>query len=126
MFFNFIDELREAGIKASFKEHLTLLEALDKDVIDQTPEAFYYLSRATFVKDEGLLDRFDQVFNKVFKGILSDYGQKPVDVPEDWLKAVAEKFLSPEEMAAINALGSWASTRCGTASPRTCWRPAST
>ena len=107
MFFNFIDELREAGIKASFKEHLTLLEALDKDVIDQTPEAFYYLSRATFVKDEGLLDRFDQVFNKVFKGILTDYGQKPVDVPEDWLKAVAEKFLSPEEMAAINALGSW-------------------
>ena len=23
MFFNFIDELREAGIKASFKEHLS-------------------------------------------------------------------------------------------------------
>ena len=72
MFFNFIDELRAAGIKASFKEHLTLLEALDKDVIDQTPEAFYYLSRATFVKDEGLLDRFDQVFDKVFKGLLTD------------------------------------------------------
>ena len=51
MFFNFIDELRAAGIGASFKEHLTLLEALDKDVIDQTPEAFYYLSRATFVKE---------------------------------------------------------------------------
>jgi uncharacterized protein with von Willebrand factor type A (vWA) domain len=62
MFFNFVDELRAAGIKASFKEHLVLLEALDKDVIEQTPEAFYYLSRATFVKDEGLLDRFDQVF----------------------------------------------------------------
>jgi uncharacterized protein with von Willebrand factor type A (vWA) domain len=45
-----------------------LLEALDKQVIEQTPEAFYYLSRATFVKDEGLLDRFDQVFNRVFKG----------------------------------------------------------
>ena len=67
MFFNFMDELRDAGIGASFKEHLTLLEALDKDVIEQTPEAFYYLSRATFVKDEGLLDRFDQVFHKVFK-----------------------------------------------------------
>src|SRR5215207_9987331 len=107
MFFNFVDELRAAGIPASFKEHLVLLEALDKDVIDQTPEAFYYLSRATFVKDEGLLDRFDQVFNKVFKGLLTDYGQKPVDVPEDWLKAVAEKFLSPEEMASIKALGSW-------------------
>jgi uncharacterized protein len=107
MFFNFIDELRAAGIKASFKEHLTLLEALDKNVIEQTPEAFYYLSRATFVKDEGLLDRFDQVFNKVFKGLLTDYGQQPVDIPEDWLKQVAERFFSEEEMAAIKKLGSW-------------------
>jgi hypothetical protein len=47
MFFNFVDELRAAGIPASFKEHLMLLEALDKDVIEQTPEEFYYLSRAT-------------------------------------------------------------------------------
>jgi uncharacterized protein with von Willebrand factor type A (vWA) domain len=107
MFFNFIDELRAAGIQASFKEHLTLLEALEKDVIEQTPEAFYYLSRATFVKDEGLLDRFDQVFNKVFKGILTDYGQQPVDIPEDWLKQVAERFFSEEEMEKIKALGSW-------------------
>jgi uncharacterized protein with von Willebrand factor type A (vWA) domain len=107
MFFNFVDELRAAGIPASFKEHLTLLEALDKDVIEQTPEAFYYLSRATFVKDEGLIDRFDQVFQKVFKGVLTDYGQQQVDIPEDWLKAIAEKFLTPEEMEAIKALGSW-------------------
>ena len=107
MFFNFVDELREAGISASFKEHLTLLEALDKQVIEETPEAFYYLSRATFVKDEGMLDRFDQVFQRVFKGILSDYGQNPVDVPEDWLKAVAEKFLSEEEMEKIKSLGDW-------------------
>jgi uncharacterized protein with von Willebrand factor type A (vWA) domain len=107
MFFNFIDELRAAGIKATFKEHLTLLEALDKDVIEQTPEAFYYLSRATFVKDEGLLDRFDQVFNKVFKGLLTDYGQQPVEIPGDWLKQVAERFFSEEEMEQIKALGSW-------------------
>ena len=104
MFFNFVDELRAAGIPASFKEHLTLIEALDRDVIEQSPEAFYYLSRATFVKDEGLLDRFDQVFQKVFKGILTDYGQNPVDIPEDWLKAVAEKFLSEEEMEKIKSL----------------------
>jgi uncharacterized protein len=107
MFFNFIDELRAAGIKASFKEHLVLLEALEKEVIEQTPEAFYYLSRATFVKDEGLLDRFDQVFNKVFKGVLTDYGQQPVEIPEDWLKQVAERYFSEEEMEAIKALGSW-------------------
>jgi len=107
MFLSFLDELRAAGIPASLKEHLILLEALDRDVIEQTPEAFYYLSRATYVKDEGLLDRFDQVFQKVFKGIFSDYGQQPVDIPEEWLKAVAEKFLTPEEMAQIESLGSW-------------------
>ncbi|WP_299192545.1 VWA domain-containing protein [uncultured Erythrobacter sp.] len=107
MFFNFMDELREAGIGASFKEHLTLLEALDRDVIEQTPEAFYYLSRATFVKDEGMLDKFDQVFHKVFKGIMTDYGQNPVDIPSDWLKAVAEKFLTPEEIAEIEKIGDW-------------------
>lgn len=107
MFFGFLDELRAAGIPASLKEHLMLLEALDREVIDRSPEQFYYLSRAIYVKDEGLLDRFDQVFNKVFKGIISDYGQSPVDVPADWLKAVAEKFLTPEEMAAIESLGDW-------------------
>ncbi|PEQ11205.1 VWA domain-containing protein [Novosphingobium sp. PC22D] len=107
MFFNFVDELRAAGIPASFKEHLVLLEALDKQVIEQTPEAFYYLSRATFVKDEGLLDRFDQVFQKVFKGVLTDYGQAPVEIPEDWLKKLAERYFSEEEMEQIKSLGSW-------------------
>ncbi len=107
MFFNFLDELRAAGIPASLKEHLVLLEALDRDVIEQTPEAFYYLARATFVKDEGLLDRFDQVFSKVFKGVLTEYGEQQVDLPEEWLKAIAEKFLTPEEMEQIKSLGSW-------------------
>ena len=107
MFLSFLDELRAAGIPASLKEHLILLEALDRDVIEQTPEAFYYLTRATFVKDEGLLDRFDQVFSKVFKGILTDYGQNAVDLPEEWLKAIAEKYLSPEEMEKIKSLGDW-------------------
>ncbi len=107
MFFNFIDELRAAGIPASFKEHLVLLEALEREVIEQTPEAFYYLARATFVKDEGLLDRFDQVFAKVFRGIAADYGQQPVEIPEDWLRAVAERYFSAEEMERIKALGSW-------------------
>jgi uncharacterized protein len=107
MFFNFLDELRSAGISASMKEHLLLLEALDRDVIERTPEDFYFLSRSIFVKDEGLLDRFDQVFNKVFKGLLTNYGQQEVEIPEDWLKAVAEKFLSEEEMEKIKALGDW-------------------
>ncbi len=107
MFLNFLDEMRAAGIPASLKEHLMLLEALDREVIGKSPEEFYYLSRAVYVKDEGLLDRFDQVFNKVFKGILTEYGTQPVEIPSDWLRAVAEKFLTPEEMEAIKSLGSW-------------------
>lgn len=107
MFLNFLDELRAAGIPASMKEHLVLLEALDAGVIERTPEAFYYLARATFVKDEGLLDRFDQVFAKVFRGIATTFGTQGAEVPAEWLKAVAEKYLTPEEMAAIESLGSW-------------------
>ena len=107
MFFSFVDELRAAGIPASMKEHLTLLEALDAAVIESRPEQFYYLARATFVKDEGLLDRFDQVFGKVFKGLETRYGAEAVPVPEEWLRKVAELYLTPEQMAEIKALGSW-------------------
>jgi uncharacterized protein with von Willebrand factor type A (vWA) domain len=107
MFFGFLDELRAAGIKASLKEHLLLLEALHSDVIDRTPEDFYYLARAVYVKDEGLLDRFDKVFAKVFRGLESSYATDKAEIPEEWLKAVAEKFLSPEEMEKIKALGDW-------------------
>jgi hypothetical protein len=107
MFFNFLDELRAAGIPASLKEHLILLEALDAEVIERKPEEFYYLARATYVKDEGLLDRFDQVFAKVFKGLEQSWGEQNAEIPMDWLKAVAEKFLTEEEMAEIKSLGSW-------------------
>jgi uncharacterized protein len=107
VFFSFVDELRAAGIPASMKEHLTLLEALDAAVIAARPEEFYYLARATFVKDEGLLDRFDQVFGRVFKGLETSYGAEAVPIPEDWLKKVAELYLTPEQMAEIRPLGSW-------------------
>lgn len=107
MFLGFLDELRAAGISASLKEHLLLLEALDAEVIERNPEEFYYLSRAIYVKDEGQIDRFDQVFAKIFKGLEKSWGENGAEIPADWLRAVAEKFLSEEEMAAIESLGSW-------------------
>ena len=107
MFFSFVDELRAAGIPASIKEHLTLLEALDAEVIRATPEQFYYLARATFVKDETLLDRFDQVFGKVFRGLETSFETDSVPLPEEWLRKVAELYLTPEQMAEIRSLGSW-------------------
>jgi uncharacterized protein with von Willebrand factor type A (vWA) domain len=107
MFLGFLDELRGAGIPASLKEHLLLLEAMEADVIGWNAEEFYYLARAIYVKDEGLLDRFDQVFARVFRGIAQGDGEATADIPEEWLKAVAEKFLSPEEMEKIKSLGDW-------------------
>jgi uncharacterized protein with von Willebrand factor type A (vWA) domain len=106
MFLSFLDGLRKAGIAASTKEHLVLLEALDRDVIETSPEEFYYLARAIYVKDESLLDRFDQVFAQIFRGVIGE-GEPGADIPEEWLKAIAEKYLSPEEMEAVKALGSW-------------------
>lgn len=107
MFLNFLDELRAAKIPASLKEHLTLLEALRAGVIDRTVESFYYLARTAYVKDEALLDRFDQVFGKVFKGLETSYETETADIPEEWLKKLAELYLSEEEKAEIEKLGSW-------------------
>ena len=107
MFISFVDALRRGGIPASLKEHLLLLEAMDADVITQEPEQFYYLARSVFVHDETMLDRFDRIFGEVFKGIITDLGEQAQAIPEDWLRKVAEHYLSPEEMARIEALGSW-------------------
>lgn len=108
MFISFVDALRRAGLPASIKEHLTLLEALDRQVIAADPTEFYYLARATFVHDESALDRFDKVFGEVFKGLERPAGEEAIPhLPEDWLRAVAERYFSPEEMAEIQALGSW-------------------
>jgi uncharacterized protein with von Willebrand factor type A (vWA) domain len=107
MFLAFLDELRAARIPASLKEHLMLLEALKAGVIERRVEGFYYLSRAIYVKDEGLLDRFDQVFSKVFKGLETVVETGSAEIPEEWLRKVSELHLTPEEMEAIKALGSW-------------------
>lgn len=108
MFIGFVEALRRGGIPASLKEHLLLLEALDAQVIAADPEQFYYLSRSVFVHDESQLDRFDQIFASVFKGVVGSPGEDFVaDIPKDWLKLVAENYLTPEQMAEINALGSW-------------------
>ncbi|WP_300974725.1 VWA domain-containing protein [Sphingomonas sp. LHG3406-1] len=106
MFISFVEALRRGGIPASLKEHLLLLEALDAEVIERSPEQFYYLARAVFVHDETKLDRFDRIFGEVFKGLVGEPGEEAA-IPEEWLRLVAEKYLSPEEMEKIKSLGSW-------------------
>lgn len=108
MFHNFFTELRAARIPVSIREYLTLLEGVEKGVAGQSVDDFYYLSRTALVKDERDLDKFDQVFGHVFRGMdyIGDiFGHSADEIPADWLKAMAEKHLSPEEMAEIEALG---------------------
>ena len=105
MFSNLIEGLRQAGLPTSITEYLTLLGAMRAGVAEWSVDDFYYLSRATLVKDERYLDRFDRVFAQCFKGLASPEGVLPRELPEEWLRKLAEKLLSPEEMAKIEALG---------------------
>jgi hypothetical protein len=107
MFFQFFDELRNAKIPVSLKEYLALMEALSKGVIELRVDDFYYLSRATLVKDERNLDRFDRVFGHVFKGLEALDAGELAQIPDNWLKALTERFLSEDEKKLIESLGGW-------------------
>ena len=106
MLSGFFVKLKDHKIPVSIKEWLTLLEAMQKDVISPSIDEFYYLSRMTLVKDEQNFDKFDRAFGEYFKGIESIAGVE-FDVPLEWLLKQAELHLSPEEKAMIEALGGW-------------------
>ncbi|MFE1602141.1 vWA domain-containing protein [Methylobacterium sp. ID0610] len=106
MLLTFFTELRAAKVPVSLREYLTLLDALGRDLADQRVEDFYYLSRAALVKDERNLDKFDRVFGQVFKGVAAlGEAVEPREIPEEWLRKLAEKYLSEEEKRQLDALG---------------------
>jgi uncharacterized protein len=106
MFLTFFSELRAAAIPVTLREYLTLLEALDEDLAEKKVEDFYYLSRACLVKDERNLDKFDRVFGHIFKGIETlGAALDKAEIPEEWLRKLAERHLTDEEKRQIEALG---------------------
>jgi uncharacterized protein with von Willebrand factor type A (vWA) domain len=104
MFVAFFLALRRAGVPVALTEYLTLLSALKQGVCGYSTEEFYYLSRSCLVKDERNLDKFDRVFGETFKGVEA-LGDPQTEIPEEWLRKLAEQLLSPEELAQIKALG---------------------
>ncbi|HPZ55912.1 MAG TPA: hypothetical protein PLK50_01185, partial [Ottowia sp.] len=110
MLIDFFYTLRAAKLPVSVKEFLTLLEALQADVVGpRQPDAcsiddFYYLSRTALVKDEKHFDKFDRAFAAYFKGVeqIADFRK---EVPADWLRKILEKELTPEQKAAIEKMG---------------------
>ncbi|MGV8937752.1 MAG: vWA domain-containing protein [Allorhizobium sp.] len=108
MFIPFFLKLREAKVPVTLRELLALIEGTKLGLADFDAEAFYFLARAALVKDERHIDRFDQVFAEVFGGlqaIESAEGTTAVDIPEEWLRKLAEKHLSEEDKALIESLG---------------------
>jgi uncharacterized protein with von Willebrand factor type A (vWA) domain len=107
MLFDFFFTVRKAGVPASVKELLTLLEALDKGVVYGSVDDFYVLSRLCLVKDEAYFDRFDLAFAAYFKGVDAIPDALVGEIPHEWLRKMAERWLTDEEKAKIEALGGW-------------------
>ncbi|MDJ0629887.1 MAG: VWA domain-containing protein [Rhodobacter sp.] len=108
MFLPFFQNLREGGVPVSLREYLGFLEGMGAGLVTYDVEGFYYLARVAMVKDERNLDKFDRAFAKSFEGLENislEAITEAVDIPADWLEKLAEKHLSDEEKAEIEALG---------------------
>jgi len=104
MLIDFFLHLRQAKLPVSIKEYLTLIEAIRQHVIGTSVDEFYYLSRATLVKDERNFDKFDRAFAAYFKGVDSLPGID-LDLPLEWLKRQFQREFTAEEKAQIEAMG---------------------
>ena len=104
MLIDFFLHLKNSKLPVSIKEYLMLIEALAKGVIGQSIDDFYVLSRATLVKDERNFDKFDKAFGAYFKGVQAIPGID-LDLPLDWLRRQLQREFTPEEKAAIEAMG---------------------
>ncbi|WP_422371695.1 vWA domain-containing protein [Hoeflea sp.] len=108
MFLPFFLELKAAKVPVSLREYLALIEGLEAGLARFDVEEFYYLARAVLVKDERHVDRFDRVFSHYFRGVEAVGGEAGIDphnLPEEWLRRMAEKHLSEDEKKLIESLG---------------------
>ncbi len=108
MFLPFFQTLRAARIPVSLREYLAFLEGMSAGLVTYDVDGFYYLARAAMVKDERHLDRFDQAFAHTFSGleqITPEDVLEATEIPREWLEKLAEKHLTEEERAEIEALG---------------------
>ena len=104
MLINFFYHLRASRLPVSVNELLTLLAALKKDVIRPSIDEFYFLSRATLVKDEAHYDRFDRAFGEFFNGVQTSIGLAK-EIPDEWFRSLLEREFTPEELARLEKLG---------------------
>ncbi|MEO7402742.1 MAG: VWA domain-containing protein [Burkholderiales bacterium] len=106
MLIDFFLKLKDHKLPVSVKEYLTLVEALQKGVIQPSMDEFYYLARCALVKDEANFDKFDRAFGEYYRGVEAAVGTS-IEVPFEWLRKQAELHLTPEEKAMIEKMGGW-------------------
>ncbi|WP_420023673.1 vWA domain-containing protein [Cereibacter azotoformans] len=108
MFLPFFETLRRTGVPVSLREYLSFLEGMAAGLVTYDVTGFYHLARTAMVKDERHLDRFDRAFAESFRGLETipvEAVLEAVNLPREWLEKLAEKHLTPEERAAVEALG---------------------
>ena len=105
MLTKFFDNLRHADIPVSITEFLTLLRALEKNIISINLDNFYYLARSCLIKDEKHFDRFDIVFSNYLEGNEFTIEKILESIPLEWLDNPEHLQLSKEEKELIESLG---------------------
>jgi uncharacterized protein with von Willebrand factor type A (vWA) domain len=106
MLIDFFLKLKSHKLPVSIKEYLTLLEAMDKKVIEPSIDQFYYLARTALVKDEANYDKFDRAFGEFWQGVETIPGIE-AQIPLEWLLKQVELTLTDAEKEQIKALGGW-------------------
>ena len=97
--------LRRAGLPVGLSEWMVLMASLASGAVRPDLLDFYRAARAILVKSEAHYDSYDQVFSAVFQG-----GRFPPPALEElleWLRDPITPELSPERIAALEALVAW-------------------
>jgi len=106
MLIDFFLHLKAAKLPVSTREFLTLLDALEHNVVANSIDDFYFLARTCLVKDEALYDRFNLAFGAYFQGVEGVFDIRAM-IPEEWIRKLIEGTLTEAEKARIQALGGW-------------------
>ena len=105
MFIPFFLELKAAHVPVSLREYLTLLEGMDAGLVQYDVEGFYFLARTALVKDERhstASTGCSRMSSRASRRCRSRR-RRLANLPEEWLRKLAEKHLTEEEKSGRGA-----------------------
>ena len=106
MFIDFFNQLRDAKVPVTIREYLMLLDGLEKGVCGASVDDFYFLARASLVKDEKYFDAFDTIFGSYFQGLMKNSQVLfQAGIPDQWLRAMTRRVFTDEEIEKLEKMG---------------------